>query len=91
MRYYGVNWKIGSINSSLIVKYITSWIKQFQVDNKNKENNLIIVVDNASIHKIKLVKDVIVNSKIGMVAIVPYLPFLNRIESYIGAIKYKIR
>ena len=91
MRYYGVKGKISSINSSLIVKYIKSWIKQFQVESKNKENHLIIVADNATIHKSKLVKDVIVNSKIGLVTIVPYWPFLNPIESYIEAIKSKIR
>ena len=90
-RYYGVIGKVDSINSNVIIKYIKSWINQFQVDCKSKTSNVIIVSDNATIHKSNLVKNAIAKWKISLITIVPYWPFLNPIESYIGIVKSKIK
>ena len=67
-------------------------MNQFNLINEESSNNLIIVVsDNATIHKSKLVKDMIRELKVSIVAIVPYWQFLNPIERYISVIKSKIK
>ena len=52
---------------------------------------MIIVADNAAVHKSNLIKDWIKKQNIGIVTIAPYWPFLNPIESYISVIKSKVR
>ena len=90
-RYYGVIGKVGAINSIVVSQYIKDWMNQFNSTNEESSNNLVIVADNATIHKSKLVKDTIRELKVGIVTIVPYWPFLNPIESYISVIKSKIK
>ena len=51
----------------------------------------MLVCDNASIHKTKEVCQLLNISKIGLLTIKPYSPWLNPVEGYISAIKKRIR
>ena len=59
--------------------------------NSNKIRPLIIVLDNASIHKTEKALKFIVDSKIPMITIPPYEPSLNPVEKFILAIKSKLK
>ena len=52
---------------------------------------LIIILENVSSHKTKMVSKFVENSKIMMLTIPPYEPFLNPAEKFILAVKSKIR
>ena len=64
-------------------------MNQFNSTNEESSNNLVMVTDKGTIHKSKLVNDMIRELKVGIVTIVPYWPFFNPIESYISVIKSK--
>ena len=90
-RYYGVTGKFGTIWSKIILKHLQGCVKQYNEENEIEGNSLIIVADNAAVHKSNLIKDWLKKQNIGIVTIAPYWPFLNPIESYISVIKSKVR
>ena len=58
--------------------------------NSNEIRQLIIVLDNSSIHKTEKTLKFIIDSKIQMITIPPYEPSLNLVEKFILAIKSKL-
>ena len=73
------------------MKHLQGCLKQFNDGNNFEKHSLVIVVDNATVHKSKLIKAWINKQKMWIVTIAPYWPFLNPIESYISVIKSKIK
>ena len=47
--------------------------------------------DNATIHKTKIIRELLVEHKMGLLTMKPYSPWLNPAEGYIASIKKKIR
>ena len=59
--------------------------------NSNEIRQLMIVLDDVSIHKTKKALKFIVDSKIPMITIPPFEPSFNPVEKFILAIKSKLR
>ena len=57
----------------------------------NETKELLILLDNASIHKTKMVSKFVYDSNIRLITIPPYEPSLNPVEKFILAIKLKLR
>ena len=79
----------GTFNSDAIVWYLQK-LRLFQSSNGKNEKSYAIVWDNASIHKSKKVMDFLTESKMHMITIPAYSPWLNPVETMIGAFKRKL-
>ena len=56
----------------------------------HSEKDVILAVDNSTIHKTKDAIKFITDSNIPMITIPPYEPSLNQVENFIRAIKCKL-
>ena len=54
-------------------------------------NNLLLVSDNAAIHKTKRVLELLESKEVRLLTFYQYSPLLNPIEGFISSIKKKIR
>jgi len=54
---------------------------------KDKYNNHLVIMDNAVIHKSKIIRETIENSKNELLYSVPYHPETNSIEEFFQSIK----
>ena len=90
-RFYGIMGVGGTGNSEKFIHFLTKILKERLKPNLSETKRLIIVLDNASIHKTCNAIKFIVDSKIPMITIPPYEPCLNPIEKLILAIKSKLR
>jgi transposase len=60
--------------------------------NKNEDAaGMVIVADNATIHKTKEVEKLLQEYQTSLLTIAPYSPWLNPAEKYINAIKSNIK
>ena len=89
-RYYGIMGKKGSINSDFFKHYIVNLLKQYKASPDYFSKNLLIIADNATIHKSLKTNGLVEILNIGLLTITPYSPWINPVESYISAIKSKI-
>ena len=64
-----------------------SKIKIFKEDNELP----VLVYDNSVIHKSEKIKSFIQDSRVSIITLTPYNPYLNPIEHLIGAIKSKVK
>ena len=86
---YSVLGTTGTGNSPLFshfLKLVVDESKKYSDQN----NKVVIVWDNASIHKTQRVRDLLKTSKISMLTITPYSPWLNPVEGFIGSFKKKL-
>jgi transposase len=58
---------------------------------KNKYENHLIIMDNAVIHKSKIIKNTIENSNNELLYSVPYHPETNAIEEFFSQLKHYIK
>ena len=58
---------------------------------KNKYENHLIIMDNAVIHKSKIIKNIIENSNNELLYSVPYHPETNAIEEFFSQLKHYIK
>ena len=90
LEHYGFMATEGTVNAEVVLKYLKSLIRH-KSDNYSKEaNKFVICWDNASVHKKEEINEFLLQSEATMVTIAPYSPWLNPVESLIGAIKKKI-
>ena len=80
-----------TIDSTIFWQYLEELIKdQIEVEFSDKFF-FLLAWDIATIHKTKIVRDLLVEHKMGLLTIKPYSPWLNPAEGYIASIKKKIR
>lgn len=58
---------------------------------KDKYKNHLVIMDNAVIHKSKIIRETIENSKNELLYSVPYHPETNAIEEYFSQLKHYIK
>ena len=78
-------------DSHVFCQYLKQVIEFYHSKDPQIKNQVLLVCDNASIHKTKEVCQLLNISKIGLLTIKPYSPWLNPVEGYISAIKKRIR
>lgn len=83
-RLYGVLGKQATIDSNVFSAYIRNVLKQFRRSPDFGLKELLLVMDNASIHKTSLIKSKLTKHKVGILTIMAYSPWLNPAESYIS-------
>ena len=79
--------QLKGINSTKLNKYIEL---RFRLSRNTYEKRMVVMYDNASIHKTKSVKLLIKKLKWVVFTIPPYSPELNQIEHTFGILKTKI-
>ena len=90
-RYYGILGSDGTINSKIFIHYLEKLVCNIN-DIKNQNNHkFIFIADNAAIHKSREVQRFLEHNSLSILSICPYSPWLNPVESYISAIKAKIK
>ena len=77
--------------SDIIVIYLKSLFEALQRSNNGTNCECVVIWDNASVHSNSLVRNFIKSSKLRVISIPAYSPFLNPAEKLINAIKMKIR
>ena len=90
-RFYGIMGVEGTGNSEKFIHFLAKVLEERSRLDSDETKRLVIVLDNASIHKTYKVIKFIVGSKVPMITIPPYEPCLNSIENFILAIKSKLR
>ena len=90
-RFYGIMGVEGTGNSQKFIHFLSKVLKERMKLSLEEERNLVIVLDNSSIHKTLEVSKFVVGSNIRMLTIPPYEPSLNPVEKFILAVKSKIR
>ena len=77
-----------STNSSDVFIHFLSWLIDWLVNLHSKSlDNIAFLMDNASFHKTQAVSKYSINSKIHLISIPSYSPWLNHAETFIRAIK----
>jgi transposase len=84
-----VGWKLygerkGGVKTIDILEFFDEFIK-------NNYKNYLIIMDNAVIHKSKLIKDKIKNDSNKLLYSVPYHPETNSIEEFFSQLKHYIK
>ena len=74
----------GGIKTVDIIEFYNNYIK-------NKYENHLIIMDNAVIHKSKIIKNIIENSNNELLYSVPYHPETNAIEEFFSQLKHYIK
>ena len=72
---------------SLFIQHLIKWL---ETNNNFEFNEVIIIMDNWSIHKCANIKTLLKVSKITILYIPPYSPHLAPIEIYFGLFKKKL-
>ena len=88
-KYFPVLGVKGAFNSESIISYLKKLRFVFSNTGRN-ENSNAIVWDNSNTHKSKKVYKFLADSKMHMIAIPAYSPWLNPVETMIGAFKQKL-
>ena len=86
---YSVLGTTGTGNSSPFSHFL-KWIVDESKKYSDQNYKVVIVWDNASIHETQWVRDLLKTSKISMLTITPYSPWLNPVEGFIGSFKKKL-
>jgi transposase len=84
-----IGWKLfperkGGVKTDDILEFYDDFIK-------NKYKNHLIIMDNAVIHKSKIIRETIENSKNELLYSVPYHPETNSIEEFFSQLKHYIK
>ena len=74
----------GGVKTIDIIEFYDNYIK-------NKYENHLIIMDNAVIHKSKIIKNIIENSNNELLYSVPYHPETNAIEEFFSQLKHYIK
>ena len=90
-RFYWVMANEGTNNSKIFWYFLSNVLKYRTLNIKNSNNDLLIVWDNASIHKTNTIKDFLKRNELHMLTIPTYCPSLNPIETVIQSIKAKLK
>ena len=90
-RFYGIIGVRGTVNSKIFIHFLSKVLKCIQKLGPEEMKELILVLDNASTYKTKMVSKFVENSKIMILTIPPYKPSLNPAEKFILEVKSKIR
>ena len=90
-RIWGALGSAGAINSNVMRKFtdgvLWSEVTAFGVD----RSKIVFVMDNASIHKFKIMKDYIKEHRLFVLTTTPYWSWLNPTEKVIWWIKKKVQ
>ena len=84
-----IGWKLyperkGCVKTNDILEFYDEFIK-------NKYKNHLVIMDNAVIHKSKIIRETIENSKNELLYSVPYHPETNSIEEFFSQLKHHIK
>jgi transposase len=84
-----IGWKLyperkGGVKTNDILEFYDEFIK-------DKYKNHLVIMDNAVIHKSKIIKETIENSKNELLYSVPYHPETNSIEEFFSQLKHYIK
>ena len=84
-----VGWKLfperkGGVKTTDILEFYDEFIK-------DKHKNHLVIMDNAVIHKSKIIRETIENSKNELLYSVPYHPETNSIEEFFSQLKHYIK
>lgn len=84
-----IGWKLyperkGGVTTTDILEFYDEFIK-------DKYKNHLVIMDNAVIHKSKIIRETIENSKNELLYSVPYHPETNSIEEYFSQLKHHIK
>jgi len=84
-----IGWKLyperkGGVKTTDILEFYDEFIK-------DKYKNHLVIMDNAVIHKSKIIRETIENSKNELLYSVPYHPETNSIEEYFSQLKHYIK
>ena len=84
-----VGWKLfperkGGVKTTDILEFYDEFIK-------DKYKNHLVIMDNAVIHKSKIIRETIENSKNELLYSVPYHPETNSIEEFFSQLKHYIK
>jgi len=84
-----IGWKLypqrkGGVKTTDILEFYDEFIK-------NKYTNHLLIMDNAVIHKSKIIRETIENSKNELLYSVPYHPETNSIEEFFNQLKHYIK
>jgi transposase len=84
-----IGWKLyperkGGVKTNDILEFYDEFIK-------NKYKNHLVIMDNAVIHKSKIIRETIENSKNDLLYSVPYHPETNSIEEFFSQLKHYIK
>ena len=90
-RFYGLMGSSGTIDSTIFGTFLHKLLKSIHTNHSIDSNNLIFVMDNASIHKSSHVAGMLKNKAVRILTIAPYEPWLNPTEKLILALKSKLR
>ena len=90
-RFYGIMGTEGTGTSQKFTHFLAEVLKERKKSNSNETKKLVIILDNASIHKTEMVLKFVNDSKIRLITIPPYEPSLNPVEKFILAVKMKLR
>ena len=90
-RFYGLMGSSGTIDSTIFGIFLYKLLKSIHKNHSIDSNNLIFVMDNASIHKSSHVAGMLKNKAVRILTIAPYEPWLNPAEKLILALKSKLR
>ena len=90
-KFYGIIGVECTRTSQHFIHFLSEVLKERKMMNSNEIRQLIIDLDNSSIHKTEKALKFIVDSKIPMITILPYEPSLNPVEKFILAIKSKLK
>ena len=82
-------WK--TFNSQAIKYFYHGWMEARQKLELDQQDRAILVGDNSKIHKSKEIREYLLKSKMRLMMITPYSPWLNPWEQLIGAAKSKLR
>ena len=89
--FYGIMGTEGTGTSQKFIHFLAKVLKERRKMTLNEAKELVILLDNASIHKTKMVSKFVNDSKIRLITIPPYEPSLNPVEKFILAVKMKLR
>jgi putative transposase len=84
-----IGWKLyperkGGVKTNDILEFYDEFIK-------DKYKNHLVIIDNAVIHKSKIIRETIENSKNDLLYSVPYHPETNSIEEFFSQLKHHIK
>ena len=87
--YLNVGWKLfperkGGVKTTDILEFYDEFIK-------DKYKNHLVIMDNAVIHKSKIIRETIENSQNELLYSVPYHPETNSIEEFLSQLKHYIK
>ena len=91
MKFYCIENTKGTFNSNEFIEFLKNIKRQYDNDSIVIQAQLVIVIDNASIHVSRVVKKLWYSERLFVVIIWSFSPSLNPCEKAIAAIKAKTK